>query len=66
MRSLSVQAMMLAGGPDFVQEKGAGDVDGAVQVVSEAAFFAAGGREEGAEFGFEEEFLAFLGPEDDD
>jgi hypothetical protein len=43
MRGLGVEAMMFAGSPDFVEQEGAGDFEGAVQVVSEAAFFAAGG-----------------------
>ena len=58
--------MVFTGGPDFVEQEGAGDFDGAMQVVGEAAFFAAGGGDEGAEFGFEEAFLAFLGAQDDD
>src|SRR5258708_40285414 len=61
MRRLHVKAMMLAGGPDFVEQEGAGDFEGAVQVVGEAAFFSAGGRDEGAQFGFEGAFLAFFG-----
>jgi hypothetical protein len=65
MRGLGVQAMVFAGGPDFVEQEGAGDFEGAVQVVGEAAFFAAGGGDEGAEFGFEQRLLAFLGAEDD-
>ena len=66
MRGLRVKTMMFAGGPDFVEQEGAGDFEGAVQVVGEAAFFAAGGGDEGAEFCFEDEVLAFLGAEDDD
>jgi len=66
MRGLGVEAMVFAGGPDFVEEEGAGDFEGAVQVVGEAAFFAAGGGDEAAELGFEDEVLAFLGAEDDD
>jgi hypothetical protein len=65
VRRLSVKAMMFAGGPDFVEEEGTGDFEGAVQVVGEAAFFAAGGGDEGAEFGLEEWLLAFLGAEKD-
>jgi hypothetical protein len=48
-----------------VEQEGAGDFEGAVQVVGEAAFFSAGGRDEGAQFGFEEELLALFGAEDD-
>jgi len=66
MRGLGVKAMVFASGPDFVEQKGAGDFEGAVQVIGEAAFFAAGRGDEGAEFGFEEEFLAFLGAKDND
>jgi hypothetical protein len=65
MRSLGVEAMVFAGGPDFVQQEGTGDVEGAMQVVSEAALFAASGADEGAEFGFEERLLSFLGAEND-
>lgn len=66
VRGFGVQAMMFARGPDFVEQEGAGDVERAVQVVGEAAFFAACGADESAEFGFEEEFLARLGAQDDD
>ncbi len=65
MRGLGVQAMVFARGPDFVEQEGAGDFEGAVQVISEAAFFAAGGGDERAKFGFEQRLLAFLGAEDD-
>jgi hypothetical protein len=60
MRSLFVEVMVFARGPDFVEQKGAGRVSGAMEVVSDAAFFAAGGSDEGAEFGFEQGFLARL------
>src|ERR1700674_1003072 len=66
MRGLGVKAMVFAGGPDFVEQEGAGDVEGAVQVVGKAAVFAARGGQERAEFSFEEAFLAFLGAENDD
>jgi hypothetical protein len=66
MRPFGVKAVMVAGGPDFVEEKGARHVEGAVQIVGEASFFAASGSDQGAELGFEQAFLAFLGPEDDD
>jgi hypothetical protein len=58
--------MVLAGRPHFVKQEGAGDFVGAMEVIGEAAFFAAGGGNEGAELGFEERFLAGLGAEDDD
>ena len=57
---------MFAGGPDFVQQEGAGDLERAVQVVGEAAVLATGGGDERAELGFEEAFLAFFGAQDDD
>jgi hypothetical protein len=57
---------MFAGGPDFVEQEGAGDFEGAMQVVGEAAFLTTGGGDEGAKFGFEKGFLAFFGAEDDD
>jgi hypothetical protein len=65
MRRLGVQAMVFAGGPDFVEQEGAGDFEGAVQVVGEAAVFAAGGGDERSKFGFEQRLLTFLGAEDD-
>ena len=66
MRGLGVEAMVFAGGPDFVEQEGAGDFKRAVEIVSEAAVFATGGGDERSQFGFEEAFLAFLGTEDDD
>src|ERR1700719_509248 len=63
MRGLHVKAMMLAGGPDFVEQEGAGDFEGAVQVVGEAAFFAARGSDQSAELRFKHAFLTFFGPE---
>src|SRR5258708_3715589 len=65
MRGLGVGWMVSAGGPAFVEKEGAGDLEGAVPVVGEAAFLAAGGGDGGAEFCFEEEFLAFFGGEDE-
>jgi hypothetical protein len=61
-----VKAMMFAGSPDFVEEVGAGHVERAVEVVGEAALLAARGADEGAKFGFQEEFLAGLGAQDHD
>ena len=66
MRGIGVEAMVFASGPDFVEQEGAGDFNGAVQVVSEAAFFAAGGGDEGAEFGFEQDFLTLFCAQDHD
>jgi len=53
--------MMVARGPHFVEQETVGRLDGAVQVVGDAAFFAARRRDQGAEFGFEKGFLAGLG-----
>jgi len=66
VRSLGVETVMIARGPDFVQKESAGRVEGAVQVVGHAAFLAAGGADECPELGFEQTFLAFLGAEDND
>src|SRR5258707_2669113 len=54
MRGLGVEAMVFAGGTDFVEQEGAGDFEGAVQVVGEAAFFAAVGGGETAGVRFED------------
>ena len=58
--------VVVAGFPDFVKEKCAGLIGAAVQIVLQAAFFLAGGSDKGAEFGFEEELLAFFGAEEND
>ncbi len=58
VRGVSVLGMGFAGGPDFVEKKSGGAFGGAVQVVDDATVFFAGGANEGAEFGFEEHFLA--------
>lgn len=55
---------MVTGGPDFVQQKGARRIDGVMKVVDEAAFFAAGGPDQGAELGFEQALLTLLGSQD--
>src|SRR6266404_1151525 len=47
MRGLGVEAMVFAGGPDFVEQEGAGDFEGAVQVVGEAAFLGAEDDDQG-------------------
>jgi hypothetical protein len=57
----SVEAMILARGPDFVEQEGAAWLDRAMQVVSNAALFAASGRDQRAELPFEQGFLARLG-----
>jgi hypothetical protein len=61
MRSARMRALVFAGGPYFVDEIGARVIGGDVQVVLQAAFLLAGGRDEDAEFGFEQEVLALLG-----
>jgi hypothetical protein len=66
MGSLGVPAMMIARGPHFVEEESAGHLKGAVQVVGDAAFFAARGSDQGAELGFEQTFLSFFAAEDHD
>jgi hypothetical protein len=65
MRGLGMEAMMFARSPDFVKQEGAGRFDGAMQIVSDAAFFAAGGGDQGADFGFEQGFLARLSAQHD-
>lgn len=45
--------MVLAGGPDFVEQVSAGCVGGAVKIVRQAAVFFARWCQQGAEFGFE-------------
>ena len=42
-----------ATGPNFVQEESAGSIDGAVQIIAEAAFFFARGTCQRAEFRFQ-------------
>jgi hypothetical protein len=61
-----VRGVMLAGFPDFVKKECAGLVGAAMQIELQAAFFLARRGEERAEFGFEEQVLAFFGAHDDD
>jgi len=63
MRRVGVARVSFAAGPDFVEQEGAGAVGGTVEVIGEAAVFFARGADEGAEFGFEEHFLAVAGTE---
>ena len=58
VRRGGVAGMSFAAGPYFVKQEGVWAVGGTVQVVGEAAFFFARGADEGAQFGFEEDFLA--------
>jgi hypothetical protein len=66
MGRAGVGGVMVASFPNFVEEKIAGLLDAAMKIELEAAFFLAGRSEEGAEFGFEEEVLAFFGAHHDD
>lgn len=61
MRRARVGGVVLAAGPDFVEEKRAGLIGAAVKIVLQAAFFSACGADESAEFRFQQEMLAFLG-----
>jgi len=66
MRRAGMGGVVFAGFPDFVKKKCAGMLDAAMQVVLDAAFFLARGRDERAEFGFEQQMLAFFGPQNHD
>jgi len=66
MRRAGVGGVMLAGFPNFVKEECTGLICAAVQIVLQAAFFLACGRDERAKLGFEEDVLTFLGAESDD
>jgi hypothetical protein len=66
MGRAGVGGVVIAGFPDFVEEEAAGLLGAAVKIELQAAVFLAGRSEEGAEFGFEEEMLAFFGAHDDD
>ena len=66
VRRACVRGVMFAGFPDFVKEKEIGVIGAAVQVVLQAAFLFAGGGDKGAEFGFEQHGLAFLGAQNHD
>src|SRR6266404_2511331 len=58
--------MIVASGPNFVEQETVGQLDGAVEVVGDAAVFATSGRDQSTEFGFEEKFLARFGAQDHD
>jgi hypothetical protein len=51
--------MGFAAGPDFMEQEGARAFRGSMQVVGQAAVFFACGAYQGAQFGFQEQFLAF-------
>lgn len=57
VRRVGVPRVSLAAGPHFMEQEGHGAVEGAVQVVGEAAVFFACGAYQGAQFGFEEHVL---------
>ncbi len=57
MRCLRVEAVILAASPDFVQQKCAGQFGAAVQVVGEAALFAACRPDKSPKLGLEQQFL---------
>ena len=52
MGSLRVEAMIFARSPDFVEQEGSRRLNGAMEVVGDAAFFATGGTDQRADFGF--------------
>jgi hypothetical protein len=56
--------MIVASGPNFVKQEGAGRLDRAMQIVGDAAFFAAGRGDQRSELGFEQSFLPRLGTQD--
>ena len=56
-----MRGVVLTAGPDFVEEEGADLVGATVKIVLQAAFFLARGVDEGAEFRFQQEMLAFFG-----
>ena len=66
MGCAGVSGVVFAGFPDFVEEESAGLLGATMEIEFEAAIFLAGRSEEGAEFGFEEEVLAFFGAHDYD
>ena len=66
MGCAGVGGVVVAGFPNFVEEKIAGLLCAAMKIELQAAFFLAGRSEEGAEFGFEEEMLTFFGAHHDD
>ena len=66
VRGTRVRGVMFPAFPDFVEQKRAGLIGAAVQIVLQTAFFLARRRDKGAKLGFEEQVLAFLRPKDDD
>ena len=61
MRRARVRGVVFSAGPDLVEEKRAGLIGAAVQIVLQAAFFPARGIDEGTELCFEEDVLTLLG-----
>lgn len=66
MQGAGVGAMVVAGGPDFVDHVGPRLIGGDVKIVLETAGFLAAGTDESTEFGLQEEVLAFFGAEGGD
>lgn len=66
MRGAGVSAVIVAGGPDFVDHVGTRLIGGGVKIVLETARFPAAGTDESAKFGLQEEVLTFLGAQSGD
>lgn len=59
-----VRGVMVAGFPDFVEEKSAGLFDAAMQIKTHATVFFARGSDEGAQLGFQKQVLSLFGAHD--
>jgi len=66
MRGTGVGGVVLASSPDFVEKESVGLIGATMKIEPQAALFLTRGRDERAEFGFEEDVLAFLGAHRDD
>lgn len=66
MRRMHVFGVRVAAGPDFVKQKAPWRIHGAVQVEREAALFFSGRTDQGAQFRFQQSFLAFTRAQDHD
>ena len=62
---MCVLGVSFASFPDFVEQECAGRVRRAVQIVAKAAFFFSSGSYQGAQLRFENRFLAFARPQQD-
>ena len=58
--------MIFARAPYFVEQEGVGWLNGAMQIILDAALFAASGSDQRAQLGFEQSLLAGLGAQDHD